>query len=359
MKFVKILLFVGAFTLLGLSLAAERSERSQARYQEMTNSLRVETGYKELLTPPDHEFNEKVLERNYGGIIYYKTKKAESTTLQTTMIKEGAFRSGIPLSNPDNGVFSSAGFSQIFINANDQGTVSYVPFVQLTQGCGIDVGNLPFKMTCPIRTVNGSGVFTFQFEDNTQDLDASTVVNQINKLKVFRESEINRAVVGVLDAINRLQAKTQELKDAKVKNVQAVKAQQVKQKLINDLGRLQDEIDGRLDTENTKYVGLTTKVDLSHKKISEILQKISQAKSQISSIRSIVLNLQTNITPESQIKQMEADLAKYLQLAKYWIQGAIFHRIIDENEAKPLEDLVVATNLVSFNTKVDDYFYPQ
>ena len=66
-----------------------------------------------------------------------------------------------------------------------------------------------------------------------------------------------------------------------------------------------------------------------------------------------------SLTGPAVIAKLESDLQRYLQLSKYWIQGAVFHRIIDGTEAEPLERMVTSGNTNAFNGKIDDYFYPQ
>lgn len=358
MKFAKILFIVSALALIGLTLTIERSVRSEAQYQEMTKTLRVEVGYKDLLTPPDGEFSEKVLERDYKGIVTYKNKQTEEFVLQASMLKEGAFRSGIPFftNNPEK--FSTPGFSQIFIAIPGQEKVQYIPFVQLTQACLFDIAILPLKMTCPVKTSVGSGIIGFEFAD-VMDTEALTIVNQINKLKTFRESEINRTIVGVLDAINRLKAKQEELRAASSNVADVYKKQSDKQKKILQLIRQQGEIDDKITAEAEKYRGLTANVEKVTKKIAEITHSIRTAEIEKVALNEGLTKLQNILTTPEQITKMNGDLQKYLQLAKYWIQGAVFHRIIDESEANSLEGMVSRGELQDFNNKIDDYFFPQ
>ena len=358
MKFAKIIFIVGAFALIGLTLTIERSKRSEAQYQETTKTLRVEVGYKELLTPPDGEFSDKILERDYKGIVTYRNKKTEDFVLQATMLKEGAFRSGIPFFTQNPQKFSNPGFSQIFIPIAGQDKVQYIPFVQLTQACLFDINDLPLKMTCPVKTSVGSGMITFEFID-LMDTEALTIVNQINKLKVFRESEINRTIVSVLDAINRLKAKQKELQETSANVADAHKKQNLKQKIIKDLIRRQGEIDDSITSEAEKYKTLTSNVEKISKKIANISQKIRVDEIEKNALGTGIDNLQSSMTTEAQLGKMESDLQRYLQLAKYWIQGAVFHRIIDDNEAKTLDDMIIDGKFDTFEVKIDDYFFPQ
>lgn len=359
MKFSKILLIVGAFAFIGLTLSIQRSERTEAQYQATTQTLRVEVGYKELLTPPDGEFSEKVLERDYKGIVTYKDKQTEDFVLQASMLKEGAFRSGIPFFTSNPVKFSTPGFSQIFLPITGQNKVQFVPFVQLTQACQFDIANLPLKMTCPVRTSVGAGILGFEFAD-VMDTEALTIVNQINKLKIYRETEINRTIVGVLDAISRLKAKQQELADVAARAVaDAFKKQSEKQNLIIQLIRKQGEIDDQITSEGNKYRGLTANVEKINKKISEINLKISALQSSKVTLISQTITLRKNIAPEARIAKMESDLQRYVQLINYWVQGAVFHRIIDDKEANPLIEMAKNAQSDAFNAKVDDYFFPQ
>lgn len=358
MKFAKILFIVGAFALIGLTLSIERSERSEAQYQSMTQSLRVGVGYKELLTPPDALFDEKVLERDYKGIVTYRYKKTEDFVLQASMLKEGAFRSGIPFFTTNPEKFSSPGFSQIFLPITGQDKVQYVPFVQLTKGCIFDIAALPLKMTCPIRTSVGAGILGFEFSD-VMDTEALTIVNQINKLKNYRESEINRTIVGVLDAINRLKAKQNELNNASAKIADAYKKQDEIQKDIKSLIIKQGNIDEKLYLESEKYKVLTSNVEKISKKISDIQHKIRDETNKKISLETSITNLQKDMTNEKRITSYGADMQKYLALAKYWVQGAVFHRIVDEKESEQLVNIFVNGQIDVFNTKVDDYFFPQ
>ena len=359
MKFSKILFIVGAFALIGLTLSTQRSERSEAQYQSMTQSLRVEVGYKELLTPPSGEFSQKVLERDYKGIVTYRNKKTSNFVLQATMLKEGAFRSGIPFftSNPEN--FSTPGFSQIFIAIPGQDKVQYIPFVQLTQSCMFDIAVLPLKMTCPVKTNVGAGILGFEFDEDVMDTEALTIINQLNKLKNFRETEINRTIVAVLDAIIRLKGKQKELKDASAKVSDAYKKQSEKQKIITLLIRRQGDIDDQIGAEADKYKQLTSNVEKITKKISYLQQKIRIDQIQRIALRTSITSLNNDMTVPDRIKKGEADMQIYIELMNYWIQGAVFHRIIDDDEAVPLGKMVTSGQIDGFNTKIDDYFFPQ
>lgn len=359
MKFAKILLITFAFTLLGLSLSLSRSERSEAQYKAMTNSLRVEVGYKELLTPIDEDFVEKVLERDYKGILTYRNKKSDIFVLQASMLKENSFRSGIPFFSKDPMKFSASGFSQLFIEISSNEFVQYVPFVQLTQGCNFDIALRPLKMSCAIKTNVGAGIIEFEFRD-VSDVEALTIVNQINKMKNTRETEINRTVVGVLDAITRLKAKQQELRDVAGKISDANKLSEEKRKNIINLTRLQNDIDDKLTQEKQRYNGLTANVENILKKIADINQKIANANNEKNALQNYIALENSKITTEAKIKNMENDLANYLKIAKYWIQGAVYHRIIDDNEVKELETLITGQPTAdAFNAKLDDKFYPQ
>jgi len=359
MKFAKILFITLAFTLLGLSLSLSRSERSEAKYKEMTQSLRVEVGYKELLTPVDDEFVEKVLERDYKGVLTYRNKRTENLVLQATMLKENSFRSGIPMFSSNSMLFSSPGLSQIFIEIPSNESVQYIPFVQLTQGCNFDIAIKPLKMNCAIKTNVGAGIVGFEFKD-VSDVEALTVVNQINKLKNTRETEINRTVVGVLDAITRLKAKQQELRDVAGKISDANKLQEEKRKNIINLTRQQGDIDDKLSQELNRYNGLTANVETINKRIAEINQKIANAINEVNALKAYSTIESSKITTQDKIAKMEADLANFLRVAKYWIQGAVYHRIIDDKEVIELEKLLTDQQTVDpFNAKLDDKFFPQ
>ncbi len=359
MKFSKILLIVTAFALIGLTLSNERSERSEAQYQATTQSLRVEVGYKEMLTPPNGDFSAKVLERAYKGVVTYRNKKTKDFVLQASMLKEGAFRSGIPFFTQDPEKFSTPGFSQIFIPVPGQDKVQFVPFVQFTQACSFDIAAVPLKMTCPVRTNVGAGMLGFEFADDVMDTEALTIVNQFNKIKTSRESEINRTIVGVLDAISRLKAKQKELQDASSSIADAYRKQTQKQKIIIALIRKQGDIDDQITNESEKYIGLTKKVEKAQKKIHDIRHKIRDTITTTTSIEYTIRTMTGSLTGPAVIAKLESDLQRYLQLSKYWIQGAVFHRIIDGTEAEPLERMVTSGNTNAFNGKIDDYFYPQ
>jgi len=357
MKLTKILFITLALTLLELSLNYS-SDRSQAKYAAATNELKVQVGYKEILQEFEEEFIDKVLERNYDVRFKFKNMFTD-LSLESPMLKENSFRSGIPFQAKNPNKFAVNNLSEIFLELKNYENVEFIPFVQLTKGCTFEIVNMPLKISCTVHTRKGPEFFEFEFKD-VVDTEVLALLNQINKLKNLRETEISKTVNGVLDAINRLKIKQAQLEeinkgqiDFRIKN----------QAIIDRIKELLDKnrkIDDSLVEEKKKFVTLSGNEEVIRKQITDIREQISTAQNKIINLNKQIQLEKTTLVLGEKIKLMENNLQFALKTCKYWIQGGVYHRIIDDPEAIELDKLISnQPNIARFIQVVDEKFSPQ
>lgn len=360
MKFAtKLLICISALSLISLSVCFSRNDRSGAVYTEQTRALRVAVGYKELMTAPDNDYNQKVLEKNYPVTIVIKEKQIYGFQIQSTLLREGTFRSGVP-------IFSEKGdVNQVDLNENmvlqEQDEKSqYIPFVQISAGCSLTPAVVPQKIDCSVRNKNGSTNISLQLDEGAiSDLDLFILVSYINTARAKRLSEINKYVVDVLDAISKFKAKKEEMSQTFQQIRDATELRRQKQIIIDGLNNRMKLADSKLSAEVTRYATLTKKVEEISKQITELNIKVRQVTSNLISLKDLRNKLNGVLTPQNFVLKLEQDLVLYEKTLSYWINGGVFHRIIDESEAVPLINMIKSGKIPEFTSKLDQYFFPQ
>jgi len=75
------------------------------------------------------------------------------------------------------------------------------------------------------------------------------------------------------------------------------------------------------------------------------------------SLEKTIKTLESTISGPAQLAKLQEDITKALQQIKYWLQGSVYHRVINETEKAAL--IVMIKQDAQFDAKINDYFFPQ
>merc|ERR1712032_1707222 len=102
-------------------------------------------------------------------------------------------------------------------------------------------------------------------------------------------------------------------------------------------------LSGELQTTQTK------KTETTFTKTKKITYKLS--------LEATIKTLESSVSTQAQIEGLQATIDKALKQLKYWLQGAVYHRVINAEKKTGLEGL--KDNNSGFDAKVNDYLFPQ
>merc|ERR1711957_442026 len=207
-------------------------------------------------------------------------------------------------------------------------------------------------LQCMISNKSGNFALKMIFDKQTIGIDvinimATTMGSASGKRKTWISDKF-RDVAEALTQTISFQKQLSWIKsdDATIKAAKQASIDKVKQQIIALKARLvalqanKVTLSGQLQTTISET--LTTKT----KKITYKL-----------SLEVTIKQLEQSISTKAQVEVLTKSVADALQKVTYWLDGSIYHRVINASEKTGLLGLI--NNNAAFDAKVNDYFFPQ
>lgn len=357
MKFAKVLFFVCFIGICAAAAIERATSKAEAEYTSATKAVKVEVGYKEMMQmTTTQNIQEDAFNKNHRVRISDGTGEVE-TQLDVIILKTNAFNSGIAFFFKDAPKTAVVTNNMVKLNTNTW----YIPYNTITNSCKLvnEVDpKIKLYIVCDLENKTGVNVFKIFFLDLEKEFRTTMLVNYINQdldsRKSARRSFIQKKFMdvasGVYSAMN-YQYKIAAIKksDAEIlseKNARITKIKADILTLTTSLGLFQKQkinISQELQTIQTKNTNTYNK---RQKKITYRL-----------SLEKTISTLESTISGPEQLAKLQEEITKALQQIKYWLQGSVYHRVINETEKAAL--IVMIGEDVKFDTKINDFFYPQ
>merc|ERR1712210_343555 len=119
----------------------------------------------------------------------------------------------------------------------------------------------------------------------------------------------------------------------------------------------QEEITGIKKSDADILAAKKASIEKLKKQIAELTAKLALLQKQKLTLEATIKTLESSVSTQAQIEGLQATIDKALKQLKYWLQGAVYHRVINAEEKTGLEGL--KDNNSGFDAKVNDYFFPQ
>ena len=362
MKFAKVLFFVCVIGICAAAALERATSKAEAEYTAATNALKLEEGegYKEMFQntygPPSRASRRAQATQNQKVSIEVGTSKVEAL-YDAKLLENGSFLSGIPF------FFASASSAPVVTNnlVKLNANTYYVPFNTISNSCYMESSADPSEkihLICYLNNKSGASVLKIYFlelaKDRTNQANVSAIANKLQTKQASRKTfisgryeEVNYSIQDVMwwqKEIKTINDSDAAKKAEKEKRVADLKAQIAK--LTAELALLQKSkvtLSGQLQTVQT------TKTETFAKRQTLITYKLS--------LEMTIKTLQTSISTAEQLKALQASIDKALKELDYWLQGSIYHRVINAAEKTTL--LAKKNDNKGFQTMVNDFFFPQ
>lgn len=350
MKFAKVLFFI---CVIGI-ITSRAVSKAEAEYTAATNALKLEVGYKEMF---QNTLESKMPFGNQQVQVVSGNSKA-TATLDLGLMDNGSFLSGIPFFF--KAASSEAVVTKNMVKLNDK--TWYIPFNTISKSCSFDSNidsSVPLFLTCFLANKNGTPVFKINFTgfSATSRRDAmavSIIANEFSEKQEARKSfisqkfkEVGYAIwyaMGYQDDIASIKKSDADILAKKKASIEKLKKQIAE--LTAKLQLLQKQkitLSGELQTVQT------TKTETTVTKTKKITYKLS--------LEATIKTLESTVSSQAQIDALQATITKALKELEYWLQGAVYHRVINATEKTGLVGM--KDNNSGFDQKVNDYFFPQ
>ena len=354
MKFAKVLFFVCVIGICAAAAIERATSKAAAEYTAATAALKYETGYKEMF---QNTF-EIPSPGNQKVSVQIGTAKVE-TVLDNVLLGTGSFLSGIPF------FFATTPTSPVVTNnmVKFNEKTWYIPFNTISNACNVSQANDPnIKnfMTCMLSNKNGPQVLKIFFlelknqNDFMSKMTVNTSANDISSKKQARGSFISKKFGDVgsglmytmqfQQSIAQIQKNDADVLAAKKASIEKLKKQiaELTAKLVL-LQKQKTTLSSELQTVQT------TKSETFNKRQKKVTYRIS--------LEATIKTLESSISTASQITALETTIATALKELEYWLQGSIYHRVINTAEKAGL--LAIKNDNTQFDAKINDYFFPQ
>jgi TolA-binding protein len=355
MKFVKLILIIGIFTICaGLHREASKT-KSKAKtmtatsYQSQTKALRIETGYKELM---------RTTGSNSNGI---EIKLSSGTTsleceIDMLMMCSSSFNSGVPLyfKNGISGVPQN--LQQNLLKLNDK--TYYIPYNTIVvpySNLDSDTASVSFSLNNKfgLSQIQIDAKYTGRLQMSLLErfLDFVSKLNSCtSKRKEFIIEKFGEVRAGIFKVLN-VQEEIELIKESDVERKNKIEANiKVIQKEITDL-------EAKLVQLNAQRTQISTTLQKSTTEIDILTKQVQTKTTLVISYTNQIETLKKSANVDERIKTLETEKAVNLQTLEYWLNGSIFHRIISESEMKEALNLVLDDK--KFADNIDNKFYPQ
>jgi len=353
MKFAKILLIVCVFGIISASAIERATSSAHAEYLSETKSLRITNGYKSLLANQGEI--ETINLRNAFPVTLEVGNKKQQATLQMQMLDN--FRSGIPF------ILTAPLENEVTKHLIQKDTIHYLPFSTISNGScffQIDFESETKTINCNLNTQNNSvfkiNLLKIDGDILTKNQVATTINQEFTKRASERKAEITKYYQDVaasgyqamkwlieIDNINKTKEKIKAEKTEALNNLK-IQLKELQQKLsdLNKLFAAKSESTEKVKTTITTQIEERRRLTEQVKYYEISIENLTKQKSKI------------NETINYQNKKDENK-----KLIKYWLKGAVYHRVINAKEKEGLETLVDTEKFEDFLKSVNDYFNPQ
>jgi len=240
----------------------------------------------------------------------------------------------------------------------------YVPFSTITN-CQYAMSREKGAkfITCFLSNVNATQVLKITFKNllgnELKDIQIPSSINQqILKVASQRKTEITNYYQEVLSHANNAIYYLEEIENKKKEREQVVREKQealgqlkVELRTLNEeLTRLRQEYAKKSESNATTKTTITTLYETK----TTIIERIAYLK--------VLLNdLSIEKSKITEKINYEAQKTEDKKLIKYWLQGAVYHRVVNMKEKEGLVVLIdnATPKFDDFVKSVNDYFHPQ
>lgn len=356
MKFAKVLFFVCVIGICAAAAIERASSKAATEYTAATNALRLEagSGYKEMFQNTNQgrfDIGNRVVSLEVDNVKVNAVYAAD-------LLKGNSFFSGIPF------YFATPPTSEVvtknMVKLNEK--TWYVPFNTISKDCEFTPNaDTAEKMclSCNLQNKSGTPVFKFFFSDMNSDkrkdqmlvsATANVISGKSGERKTFISNKFGEVADGLWE-VTDYQEKIADIKksDAEIKLRKETSIAKLKKQIAEltaKLALLQKQkttLSGQLQTVQT------TKSETINQRTKKITYRLS--------IEATIKTLSATISPAEQIKALTAAIEKALKELEYWLQGSIYHRVINATEKASL--LAKKSENTVFDTMINDFFFPQ
>jgi hypothetical protein len=335
--------------------AIERAtSKAAAEYTAATAALKYETGYKEMF---QNTF-EAPSPGNQKVSVQIGTANVE-TVLDNVLLGTGSFLSGIPF------FFATAPASPVITNnmVKFNEKTWYIPFNTISNACSVSTAsdpNVKNYMTCMLSNKSGPQVLKIFFlELNNQNdfmskMKVNNLASDISSKKQARGSFISKKFGDVGTGVYYVMTFQQKIAQVRQTDAETLAA---KKASIEKLKKQIAELTAKLVLLQKQKTTLSSELQTVQTTKSETFNKRQKKITYRISLEATIKTLEGSISPASQITALETTIATALKELEYWLQGSIYHRVINTTEKAGL--LAMKNDNSQFEAKINDYFFPQ
>ena len=351
MKFAKALFFI---CVIGI-ITSRAVSKAEAEYTAATNALKLEVGYKEMF---QNTFENKMPPFGNQEVQVVMEDSKASATLDLNMMENNSFNSGIPF------YFKAASSEKVvsknMVKLNDK--TWYIPFNTISKACSFDSNidsSVPLYLTCFLANKNGTPVLKINFtgfsaHSRRDQMAVSIIANGFSEKQEARKSFISQKFKDVGNAIWYSMTYQEEITGIKKSDADILAA---KKASIEKLKKQIAELTAKLALLQKQKVTLSGELQTTQTKKTETTVTKTKKITYKLSLEATIKTLESSVSTQAQIEGLQATIDKALKQLKYWLQGAVYHRVINAEEKTGLEGL--KDNNSGFDAKVNDYFFPQ
>lgn len=365
MKFAKVLFFICVIGICSAAAIERATSKAAAEYTAATKAAKVEVGYKEFMqrfnpnapNPYANQNNIAPVAKPQNTLVNIETTQGTAKAMldYTLLLNDKQFNSGIPFfftAVPTEAVILS---NMVKLKENSY----YIPHNTITQSCAIykdfSDPNAKKMLQCMISNKSGNFALKMIFDKQTIGIDvinimATTMGSASGKRKTWISDKF-RDVAEALTQTIYFQKQLSWIKsdDATIKAAKQASIDKVKLQIKT--------LEARLVALQANKVTLSGQLQTTQTTISETLTTKTKKITYKLSLEVTIKQLEQSISTKAQVEVLTKSVADALQKVTYWLDGSIYHRVINASEKTGLLGLI--NNNAAFDAKVNDYFFPQ
>lgn len=235
----------------------------------------------------------------------------------------------------------------------------YIPHNTVTQSCAIYKvfadPSTKMMLQCMISNKSGNFALKITFLEPDVKIDVINIIaTSIGSASGKRKTWISNKFIEVANACSQTIFYQEQLSWINKSDADILAA---KQASIDKVKKQIFTLRARLVALQALKITLSGQLQTTQTTISETLITKTKKITYKLSLEVTIKQLEQSISTQQQIEVLTKSVQGALQKVTYWLDGSIYHRVINAAEKTGL--LALINNNADFDKKVNDYFFPQ
>jgi len=279
-------------------------------------------------------------------------------TLEMPLMNSAAFASGLAVFSKTWASQQSKGPAKNLLKYNDQ--IYFIPWNTVNRVLQhMDISRTDKAAKLIMNNKNGSSTMIMAFPElSSNDMSAFTtllnIISNLEKWRVERKSHVQTKFTDVNSSCYMAYQYQQHIANTQKSDAEKKKALETN---VATLKKQLAELQAKLASLKAVQVTQSQTLQTTETTLTETTTRKTKLITEKESIEKTIKTLQSQKTSQEAITKLKADLEESKKKLDYWLKGAVYHRIINDQEKAGL--IQIQLQNTQFDQKVNDYFFPQ